>query len=124
MAAILDSGAPAVTGRSRIRRVLLSAETAVTFVLVIGAALFVQTLWNLSAQDRGFDADRLLTVRVSPGLPPDLDRTRPRARARRSLRCSSATCETAWSVYRRDLGRRRVARAARRNRLRFRRTSP
>ena len=53
---------------------LLSAETAVTFVLVIGAALFVQTLWNLSAQDKGFDADRLLTVRVSPGLPPDLDR--------------------------------------------------
>jgi len=74
LASIADSGAPTVTGRSRIRRVLLSAETAVTFVLVVGAALFVQTLWNLSAQDRGFDADRLLTVRVSPGLPPDLDR--------------------------------------------------
>ena len=74
MASIADSSAPTVTGRSRIGRVLLSAETAVTFVLVVGAALFVQTLWNLSAQDRGFDADRLLTVRVSPGLPPDLDR--------------------------------------------------
>jgi putative ABC transport system permease protein len=74
MAAIFASGAPAVTGRSRVRRVLLSAETAVTFVLVVGAGLFVQTLWNLSAQERGFDADRLLTVRVSPGLPPDLDR--------------------------------------------------
>ncbi len=72
--AVLASGAPAVTGRNRIRRLLLSAETAVTFVLVIGAALFVQTLWNLSAQDRGFDADRLLAVRVTPGVPPDVDR--------------------------------------------------
>jgi putative ABC transport system permease protein len=68
------NGAPAVTGRSRLRRVLLSTETAVTFVLVVGAALLVQTLWNLNAQDKGFDADRLLTVRVTPGLPPDLDR--------------------------------------------------
>ena len=79
--AVLASGAPAVTGRNRIRRLLLSAETAVTFVLVIGAALFVQTLWNLSAQDRGFDADRLLAVRVTPGVPPDVDR-RERARSK------------------------------------------
>jgi putative ABC transport system permease protein len=79
MAAIVDSSAPAVTGRSGIRRALLSAETAVTFVLVVGAALFVQTLWNLSAKDRGFDADRLLTVRVSPGLPPEIDRRAFRA---------------------------------------------
>jgi predicted permease len=82
MTAIVDSGAPAVTGRSRLRRVLLSAETAVTFVLVVGAALFVQTLWNLSAQDRGFDADRLLRVRVSPGLPRDVDRREHRAGSR------------------------------------------
>jgi len=82
MTAIFGSGAPAVTGRSRIRRLLLSAETAITFVLVVGAALFAQTLWNLSARDRGFDADRLLTVRVYPGLPPDLDRNDPRAGSR------------------------------------------
>jgi putative ABC transport system permease protein len=73
-AAILESGAPAVTGRSRMRRLLLSVETAVTFVLLVGAALFVQTLWNLSTQDRGFDADRLLAVRVAPGLPSNLER--------------------------------------------------
>jgi len=79
IAAIGDSGAPAVAGRSRMRRVLLSAEAAVTFVLVVGAALFVQTLWNLSTQDRGFDADRLLTARVSPGLPAELDRSNRRA---------------------------------------------
>lgn len=73
-AAMFDSGAPAVTGRSRMRKLLLSVETAITLVLLIGAALFVQTLWNLSTQDRGFDADRLLAVRVAPGLPSGLDR--------------------------------------------------
>lgn len=73
-AAILESGSPAVTGRSRMRRLLLSVETAVTLVLLVGAALFVQTLWNLSTQDRGFDADRLLAVRVAPGLPSTLER--------------------------------------------------
>ena len=99
LTAIFSSGAPAVTGRSRIRRVLLSAEMAVTFVLVVGAALLVQTLWNLSAQDRGFDADRLLTVRVSPGLPRDLDRTRSPGGLDVLCRCSSATCGTAWSGY-------------------------
>jgi predicted permease len=77
VAAIVDSGATAFTGRSRIRRALLSAETAVTFVLVVGAALLAQTLWNLSARDRGFDADRLLTARVAPLQPPGLDRRDP-----------------------------------------------
>ena len=75
IASVVDSGALAVTGRTWIRRVLLTAETAVTFVLVVGAALLVQTLWNLSTQDRGFDAERLLTARVSPVLPADLDRS-------------------------------------------------
>jgi predicted permease len=72
----------AVTGRSTMRRILLSTEVAMTFVLVVGAALLVQTLWNLSSKDRGFEADRLLTVRVSPGVPRDLDRTDRRADAR------------------------------------------
>jgi predicted permease len=70
---------PGVTGRSAVRRALLSAEVAVTFVLVIGAALLVQTVWNLSVKERGFQADRLLTVRVAPGLPPGLDPKDPRA---------------------------------------------
>jgi putative ABC transport system permease protein len=72
IASISDSGAYAVTARSRLRRLLLSAETAFTFILFVAAALFVQTLWNLSARDRGFDADRVLTVRVAPGLPTGL----------------------------------------------------
>jgi predicted permease len=54
---------------------LLSIEIAVTFVLIVGAALLAQTLWNLTVLDKGFDQDRLLTFRVAPGLPRDLDRS-------------------------------------------------
>ena len=79
---VFAGGTPAVTARSTIRRVLLSTEVAMTFVLVVGAALLVQTLWNLSTKDRGFEADRLLTVRVAPGTPRDLDRTDRRADSR------------------------------------------
>ena len=60
------SAAPTVTGSTGIRRALVSAEVAVTFILVVGAGLMVQTLWSLSQKDRGFEADGLLTVRVSP----------------------------------------------------------
>ena len=63
-----------MSGRSLTRRLLLSVETAVTFVLVVGAGLLAQTLWNLSTQEHGFDAERLLTVRVTSGLPPETDR--------------------------------------------------
>lgn len=59
------SAAPHVTSRTTMRRALLSLELAVTFVLVVGAALLVQTLWNLN-QSVGFDADRVLTMRVAP----------------------------------------------------------
>jgi predicted permease len=80
LATIFKSGnTPALTGRSRVRGALLSTEVAITFVLVVGAALLVQTLWHLSQKERGFDAGQLLTVRVSPGLPPGLDRSRPGA---------------------------------------------
>jgi putative ABC transport system permease protein len=79
---MFSGGASAAMGQSTMRRVLLATEVAMTFVLVVGAALLVQTLWNLSTKDRGFEADRLLTVRVSPGTPRDLDRTNPQAPSR------------------------------------------
>ena len=79
---VFSGDTPAVTGRTTMRRVLLATEVAVTFVLVVGAALLVQTLWNLSTKERGFEADRLLTVRVSPGAPRDLDRMDRRAPSR------------------------------------------
>ena len=82
LAAVFNGDTPAVTRRRTMHHVLLAAEIAVTFVLVVGAALLVQTLWNLSTKDRGFQADRLLTVRVAPGTPRDLDRTDRRADSR------------------------------------------
>ena len=79
-AVVLRAGhMPGQPGRSSVRRTLLSAEVAITFVLVVGAALLVQTLWNLNHREAGFDAQRLLTVRVSPGLPQGLDRSTPSA---------------------------------------------
>jgi putative ABC transport system permease protein len=77
--AFSDGATPQTTGRSLMRRALIFAETAVTLVLVVGAALFARTLWNLSTQDNGFDADRLLTVRVAPGLSKDFARSDRRA---------------------------------------------
>jgi hypothetical protein len=54
----------AFTQRNGLQNVPLSDETAVTFVLVVGAALFMQTFSNLNREPRGFDADRLLRVRA------------------------------------------------------------
>ena len=82
LTAVFNADTAAVTRRRTMHYVLLTTQIAVTFVLVVGAALLVQTLWNLSTKDRGFEADRLLTVRVSPGTPRDLDRTDRRADSR------------------------------------------
>src|SRR4029453_10167470 len=81
-AAISDSGSYAVTGRNRLRQVILAAETAITFVLFVGAVLLAETIWNLSVQNRGFDADGLLTVRVAPILPSDVNRSDRRPRSK------------------------------------------
>jgi predicted permease len=80
-AAFGESRSYGATGRSLRHRVLLASEVAGTFVLLVGAALLAQTLWNLSARDRGFDADRVLTMRVNAPPPPNLDRRQPRTAA-------------------------------------------
>jgi hypothetical protein len=53
IASMASGGTAQITGRSVLRRALLSSEVAVTFVLLVGAALLAQTLWNLAVQDRG-----------------------------------------------------------------------
>jgi predicted permease len=57
-----------VTSRTWLRHGVLAAEIAVVFILVSTAALLSQTLWNLHRVKRGFDADRLLTAGVMPGM--------------------------------------------------------
>jgi hypothetical protein len=44
----------------------------------------VQTLWNLNQTEHGFDAERVLTMRIAPGLPSGIDRSKP-VRASRTL---------------------------------------
>jgi predicted permease len=49
-------------GSHRLGRVLVVAQLAISMVLIVGATLFVGTLVNLYAVDRGFDSNGLLIV--------------------------------------------------------------
>ena len=64
----LQSEAPSVGGgRSRLRRVLVVSQVALSLVLLIGAGLFVRTLHNLVTADAGFDTAHILSFTVDPG---------------------------------------------------------
>jgi len=47
-------------------RVLLVAQVAVSMMLLIGAGLFLRTLYNLKSQNAGYNTDRLILMRVDP----------------------------------------------------------
>ena len=57
------SGGP---GSSRLRKLLLGAELAISVVLLIGAGLLARTFLNLTHTELGFRTDHLLTFRVNP----------------------------------------------------------
>jgi predicted permease len=51
------------------RKGLVTAQVALSFLLLFGSGLFVRSLQNLKATDTGMrDIDRLITFRVSPAL--------------------------------------------------------
>jgi putative ABC transport system permease protein len=52
--------------RQRSRRSLVVAEVAIALVLLTGAGLFTRSFLQLYNVDKGFSAERMLTVRVSP----------------------------------------------------------
>ncbi|MEQ9401073.1 MAG: ADOP family duplicated permease [Longimicrobiales bacterium] len=54
---------------SRLSGLLVAVEVAASVVLVVGAGLMVRSFAALRAVDPGFDAEGVVTVRVSP--PPD-----------------------------------------------------
>src|SRR4030095_16967390 len=54
--------------RSLLTRVLVSAQVALSLVLLIGAGLFLRTLQKLENVPLGFERDRLLLFSISPGL--------------------------------------------------------
>lgn len=54
-----------VQGSSRLRRVLVSAEVALTIVLLTGAGLLIRTLIHLQTLPRGFDPTNVVTASLS-----------------------------------------------------------
>ena len=52
-------------GSRRLQRFLVIGETALSLALLVGAGLMVQSFRNLQRLDQGFDANNLLTFRVS-----------------------------------------------------------
>jgi predicted permease len=62
-------GAVAGSGGSLfLRKGLVAAQVALSFLLLFGAGLFVRSLDNLRTTDTGVELDNLLTFRLSPAL--------------------------------------------------------
>jgi predicted permease len=62
-------GAVAGTGGSLfLRKGLVAAQVALSFLLLFGAGLFVRSLQNLQTTETGFEMDNLITFRLSPAL--------------------------------------------------------
>ena len=71
-AAALKHNRRIASARSRLLPSLVAAQMALSLILLVGAGLFIRTLRNLQAQDPGFSADGVLTVRIDPragGVP-------------------------------------------------------
>lgn len=62
-------GGTTVSIRSRLRSSLIAAEIAASVILVIAAALLVQSLWRLSSVPLGFTRDHVLSVEVVVPAP-------------------------------------------------------
>ncbi len=62
-------GAVAGTGGSLfLRKGLVAAQVALSFLLLFGAGLFVRSLQNLQTTDTGIEMENLITFRLSPAL--------------------------------------------------------
>ena len=59
-------GAGDGSGRSRLRATLVTAEVALTLVLLVGAGLLIRSFWRLSRLDPGFNPERVVTLDVQP----------------------------------------------------------
>jgi predicted permease len=64
--ASLTERAGAASGSLRLRRAIVTAQIAVTVILVVGAALFVRTLTALVAKGPGFETSNLIAFTVDP----------------------------------------------------------
>jgi predicted permease len=73
--ALLGGTRGATTGNTRIREALVFLETAAAVVLLCGATLLTASFARLIRVDPGFDADRVIAVRLGR-LPPEYDAAR------------------------------------------------
>ncbi len=63
--------ATATSGVARLRAVLVVSEFALALVLLVGAALLVQSFWRLERVDLGFRPESVLTARLWLSQPND-----------------------------------------------------
>jgi len=76
--ALKDTGrGSSATTRSRLSRVLVITQVALSLLLLAGAGLFVRTLRNLQHVNIGFEAKNLLLFRIDPSLSDYLDEQIP-----------------------------------------------
>jgi predicted permease len=68
IAALSTEGRHVAAGRLRGRKLLVAAQIAVSFTLVVGAGVFARTLANLRDLDFGFNTEELLLLRLDPTL--------------------------------------------------------
>lgn len=77
--ALRDSSRGVVSGSSRLNlgNTLVAIQVALSFVLVLGASLFVRTLVDLTTQPMGFQQDRVLLATVDLRRTGQTDKERP-----------------------------------------------
>jgi len=68
VAALSNEGRPVTAGRLLGRKLVVAAQIALSFTLLVGAGLFARTLANLRDLDFGFDTGHLLLLRLDPTL--------------------------------------------------------
>ncbi len=94
-------GAVAGSGGSLfLRKGLVAAQVALSFLLLFGAGLFVQSLQNLKGTDTGVALDNLVTFQLSPALS-GYDDTRARAlyaQLQERLLASPGVVSAAWAT--------------------------
>jgi predicted permease len=66
LAETLQGAGRGSSSRGRAAKVLVAAQVAVSMLLLIGAGLFLRTLYNLKSQDVGYNPDHLVIMRVDP----------------------------------------------------------
>jgi putative ABC transport system permease protein len=61
----LKTSGPTKTARSGMLHLLVASEVALTFVLLVGAGLLINSFWRLTSIEPGFDPERILTASVT-----------------------------------------------------------